>query len=251
MKQQIKQALHSLGLEVHRYYAPPSESDAPPDTSFSREKVAQRFGITTILDIGANGGQYAQRLRDTGYTGKVISFEPIPGVFAELQSKADKDPLWDCCNYALGAEEGSAEIHIAGNSAESSSLLDMEQRHVDAMPISAYVDTQTIPIKRLDDVYPGLVGARENVWLKLDVQGYEMNALRGGMESLASVKVVEIELSLVPLYKDAPTMCEVVTFLTRQGFTLVWLEPNFFDPQFGYALQMDGIFIRMPEAQAK
>lgn len=246
IKQRIKQVLHLMGLEVHRYYAPPPEPDPvqQPNEIFSRENVAKHYNISTVLDVGANGGQYGQRLRESGYTGRVISFEPIPDVFAGLQHRASADPLWSCHNCALGHEQGTAEIHIAGNSAESSSLLDMEQAHLDAAPTSAYIDKQNISIKRLDDVYPEYVGANENVWLKLDVQGFEMNVLRGGMQSLAKVKVVEVELSLVPLYKDGPLICDMISFLNQQGFTLVWLEPNFCDAQFGYAMQMDGVFVK-------
>src|SRR5271154_6586030 len=62
--------------------------------------------ITTVLDVGANQGQYATGLRVRGYREKIVSFEPDPGAFGQLKAKAEPDPKWSVRNLAIGARDG-------------------------------------------------------------------------------------------------------------------------------------------------
>ena len=96
-------------------------------------------GVSVVLDIGANGGQFARGLRTAGYNDRMISFEPLSEPFATLQASASADPLWDCCRCALGDIDGTVSMHVAGNSGQSSSVLPMLQLHQDAAPYANYV----------------------------------------------------------------------------------------------------------------
>jgi hypothetical protein len=78
--------------------------------------------------------------------------------------------------------------------------------------------------------------------LKIDVQGYEMFALRGAQSLLKQIKALEIELSFVPLYLDAPVFFDMMTYLEKQRFVLQSLSQVLRDPNSGQLLQVDGLF---------
>ncbi len=160
-----------------------------------------------------------------------------------LERAAADDPDWSCFRVALGAEKEVAELNVAGNS-DSSSLLEMGERHAQSDPASTYIGQESIEVRTLDGLWEGLVKPDESVFLKLDVQGFELQALRGAEASLPLVDGVQVELSLVPLYEGAPAWAEVITYLQERGFHPSHLQPAFDDPKTGEVLQIDGIFTR-------
>src|ERR1039458_2144175 len=91
----------------------------------------------TVLDVGANKGEYGHRLRESGFQGRIISFEPQAAAFTRLQLACNADSCWTCLKLALGERNAAVEIHVAANSV-SSSLLEMACRHVEAAPQSRY-----------------------------------------------------------------------------------------------------------------
>lgn len=199
--------------------------------------------VDMVLDVGASVGNYGKRIREAGYEGPICSFEPLSAAFRQLERNTAGDPLWQCRNLALGPEPGTAEINVAGNS-ESSSLLAMEERHEQAAPSSVYIGTETVEVTTLDAVWDEVAGDAKRPFLKLDVQGYELETLRGGSNVLARLYGVQAELSLVPLYEGGPLWLEVVQFMSDHGFHVAGLEGGYTDPETGEMLQADAIFIR-------
>lgn len=195
------------------------------------------------MDVGANDGLYAASLRDAGYHGRIISFEPQSAEYARLAARAADDPAWETRNVALSAAQGSAVLHLAGNSS-SSSLLEMGDLHAATAPESRYVGEEVVPIARLDSAIPDTALREERGYLKIDVQGSELDVLRGAGDLLDRIDAVEVELSLARLYEGAPLFPEVLAYLESQGFVLLWLEPVFSDPATGRLLQLDGVFAR-------
>jgi FkbM family methyltransferase len=236
----VQRALRRAGYELHAY-PPPTPVD-PDDERRAKLIAAQAIGV--VLDVGANAGQYAQRLRATGFAGRIVSFEPVAAAYAQLERAAAADPLWQARRLAVGDAGGEVELDVAGNAGASSSLLAMGARHLESAPDSAYVGSERVRAARLDAIWDELVPGDERVWLKLDVQGFELHALRGAGERLATVACVQTELSLVPLYEGAPGWLEVVAFLAERDFELAGLEPGFADPRTGRVLQVDGLFVR-------
>lgn len=233
--QGLRSVLHGMGLDVVRYDA----SQALPER---RKRLLGEHGIDLILDVGANIGQFAQRMRELGYRGRIVSFEPLSSAYEVLSRTAQGDPAWECRHMAIGDRNGEATIHIAGNS-WSSSLLPMESRHVASAPDSAYTGAEQVPLCRLDAV-EDLIRGPEHVYLKLDTQGFELPALMGAEGLLSRVRVIETELSLVPLYEGQALLGTVVSHLDSLGFELLTLEKAFTDPRTGNVLQMDGLFAR-------
>ncbi len=208
-----------------------------------RLKLLRDRHLALVIDGGANTGQYARVLRAGGYTGRIVSFEPLAGPFAELSRRAASDPAWEVRQLGLGDADGASELNVAGN-ALSSSLLPMSDLHVAAAPESAYVGTERVHVARLDSLRDGLGWPKGGAYLKLDLQGFEGHALQGARETLSHVEAVESELSLEPLYRGQALLVDVVSRLERDGFDLVALEPAFSDPRSGKLLQLDGLFVR-------
>ncbi len=233
-KSRIRAVTRRLGYDVQRFRTSEFEH---------LQSLLTRHGIDYLIDVGANEGQYAQKMRATGFSGPVVSFEPGKDAFSRLQAHSCHDRSWTVRKLALGAASGVADLNLSGNSV-SSSLLAMEDRHAAAAPESSYVGVEQVAISTLD-AEVGEAGSR--LWLKVDVQGGELSVLEGASQTLTRVSVVELELSLVPLYVGQPTMTSLVDYLSQRGFTLVALVPGLQDPASGDLLQVDGIFARPSE----
>ncbi len=230
-----KRAFRSLGYSVSRY-----EPKRDPE-HFLRTLLA-RERIDTVLDVGANTGQYARALRKLGFAGTIVSFEPLAAAYAQLEANARADGRWVTSPYALGASEGNGTIHVAGNS-WSSSLLPMLPAHTEAAPASAPVGTTTIEIRTLDSLVAQLCPAAQRIFLKIDTQGFTLEVLRGAQQTLASVFALNVELSLTPLYAGEPLIDAIVSYLRQQHFRPVHLVPEFVTES-GEQLQVNGLFVR-------
>jgi len=203
------------------------------------------FAVDVILDVGANEGQFAQGLRRHGYQGHIVSFEPLTRAHTALAQAATDDPLWDVVDRcAVGAQEGTAEINIAGNS-YSSSLLPMLERHSDAAPSSKYQGKESCPVITLDAFIRRTFSDPTTLFaLKIDTQGFEGHVLAGLGDAIHQVKVIVCEMSLVPLYEGAPSMTDLCQLLSENGCRCVALGPAFEDPRSGQLLQVDGVFAK-------
>ncbi|MGH8028408.1 MAG: FkbM family methyltransferase [Arenimonas sp.] len=207
-----------------------------------RRLLLERAGIDAVLDVGANAGQYATELRtDLGWRGRIVSFEPLAAAYKVLAARAAEDGQWDAHPYALGDSNGSARIGVAGNS-YSSSLLEMLPAHVDAAPESAFVGFETIQARRLDSVIDEVCPAPARLYLKLDVQGFERQVLAGAQATLARVRVLQLEMSLTPMYAGAASFGELHALLESRGLVLFGLEPGFARRDSGQLLQVDGLY---------
>lgn len=241
LKMLIHRNLQRIGFDVRRYQP---NYISPDNIKARRLKIITANKIDVVLDVGANTGQYAQQeLRNSGYKGKIISFEPLSAAYKSLSEAVLADPLWECKNLALSDSEGETVINIAGNSV-SSSLLPMLVQHTKTLPDSGYTGTEQIKTVRLDTLRYEVIQQTDCVYLKLDVQGYEMQVLKGAKATLEQVQVVEMELSLVPLYADQVLFRQMLDYMEALNFSLVSLEPGFIDVNTGYVLQADGIFVR-------
>jgi len=224
--------LRRLGLDVVRY--------APRNyPHLRRPALLAEEGVDLVLDVGANDGSWALELRAAGFDGRIVSFEPLAESFAALEAAAD----WEVHRLALGNRPGPGRLHVTANR-QSSSLLPLGPRHARAAPEAPVVREEEVEVARLDDL--DVVRPGERAFLKLDVQGAELEVLRGAARTLAAVRVVEAELSAVELYDGQALLGEVVEHLRGSGFDLIGLEPSFRDRVTGDLLQVNGWFRRRP-----
>ena len=210
---------------------------------YRRQQFLRELGVTAVLDIGANSGQYASELRKHGYKGRLVSFEPLAKPFKILVECAAKHQNHRCLQIALGSVDGNAEINVSENIV-SSSLLAVRDESVTACHASRRVGTETIEVRRLDTVRADVLRPADRVHLKIDTQGTEREVLLGGAETLQQVVSIELELSFAPLYDNQPLFTEMCQFLEERAFRCVWLERGFTNERTGHTLQVDGFFLR-------
>ncbi|MGD9623004.1 MAG: FkbM family methyltransferase [Mycolicibacterium sp.] len=237
LKHELRHLFHRFGIDVVRY---------PLHDPLAR--TVKLFGyhhVGCVVDVGANDGGFATGIRDLGYTGRIISFEPLQEPFKSLHRKTVSDGNWDAFQCAVGDDQIEVTINVSGNAGLSSSVLPMLDAHTDAAPSSRYVGIEKVKQERLDHMLPKLgVFTEDRTFLKIDVQGYERAVLDGASESLANGAIVglQLELSLVPLYDGAMKYGEVLDHVQELGMTLMGLDPVFADPRSGQLLQADAVF---------
>lgn len=224
------------GFDVHRL------TNAGTMTAL-RRTLCREQGVSLIIDGGASYGEYASRVRCSGYEGKIASFEPLAQPFEHLARRAEADRRWECYRYALADREGPARMQVAANSV-SSSLLQASARHQAAAPASAAVGVQPVDRVTLDSLIPDVVKPVDRVFLKLDVQGAELAALHGAQDVLAQTVGLEIEVSFVEVYGGQALLPEIMAYIYSRGFACIGIEPVFCDPSTGHWLQGDGLFLR-------
>jgi FkbM family methyltransferase len=205
--------------------------------------TAEHLGLTTVLDVGANIGQFATALRSSGYRGAIVSCEPLSDAFAHLRRRADRDPAWSVRQTAVGSEIGTAEINISANS-YSSSLLEMTDAHTTAAPGSETVASESVPLTTLAELAGELDLDPARTLLKIDTQGYEPQVLDGAGPLVGKLAAISLELSFVPLYAGQQLFDELVDRLRGAGYILYAIEGGFGDRRTGRMLQCDGLFVR-------
>ena len=231
-----RRLVQTRGLDISRF-----PGDHP---THQVVQLLRHHGITRVLDVGANDGGYATELRRFGYAGRIVSFEPVSQSFRLLQSHARKDHLWTTLPYAVGAESATVTINIAANNAASSSVLPMLAAHEAAAPGALIIGAEKVTQRALDDMWPDITQPDDLVFLKADVQGYEHQVLDGIVEHLDRVRGLQLELSLVPLYKGGWTFDEALAWASGHGLELMRLIPGFGDERTGQMMQADGVFFR-------
>ena len=202
--------------------------------------------IDLVLDIGANKGQFAMELLKSGFAGNVVSFEPLPETFKELQANAKKYPRWKVENLAVGNQTGSITINVSANT-ESSSVLAMLDRHSDLAPESKYVKSLSVPIITLDKYVANEMLICKNVFLKIDVQGFEESVLIGAATTLQNVKLLQLEISFTPLYQNSTVYYTMMEKIEKMGFSFFSLQPAFTDYKTGQIFQIDAIYIKQQQ----
>lgn len=233
LKSPVRRALAAAGYELV-----PLADDANTYTA----RLLDRLGVRTVLDVGANQGQYGGWLRRIGYEGQIVSCEPMTQPFQLLCQLSRGDTRWQALQVAAGEAEATLVMHVSANSV-SSSLLAPTAGQVAAAPESVQVREESVRVRRLDDVVAelDLVGP---LWLKIDTQGFEQQVLAGAPHVLASAVGVQCEVSLSELYEGQADYLGIVGFLRDAGLSLVRVEPAFVEPTTGDALQLDVVMIR-------
>lgn len=203
-----------------------------------------RLGIVpgTVVDVGANVGQFAVASAKVFPRAVVHSYEPVPESYHKLLKTASK--LSNLKTYQLAVGEAEGEIGFNVNShSHSSSALPLADAHKGAFPLAREVKGITVKTVTLDNVYAG-VDLQSPIFLKLDVQGYEERVLRGGTVFLERVDYVLVELSFEPLYVGEMSAHAMLILMADLGFEFTQPVSFLQDPRNGKYLQIDALFAR-------
>lgn len=209
-----------------------------------------RLGIERVLDVGANSGQFARKLRRLGFAGTIYSVEPLRSAYQELLASARDDARWmPLSRQGAGAERQTMDLNVAENG-WSSSFRAVHPNHLAAEPTTRTIGRERVCISRSGELLrPELMAGIEA--LKIDVQGFEDQVLEGYKSWLPNIRLLLLELSLVECYEGAPGLFELDRRLVSDlGFSRVSLEPSYYDETLGVVQQYDGIYFRPRDARA-
>ncbi|MFB6457187.1 FkbM family methyltransferase [Chitinophaga sp. Hz27] len=175
--------------------------------------------LNTIIDVGANKGQFALAAAYKFPHAKILSFEPLPDVYQTLKQNTKKADQVSAYNYALGSKDGMLKFY-SNNYSHASSALEVSEELIALEPGAAHTVLTEVPVMRLDNVieqHP-VVGP---VLLKMDVQGFEKEVLLGAENCLQQIDYLLFETSFVALYKGEPLFDEMHHFVKSLGFEFI------------------------------
>ncbi|MDR3573732.1 MAG: FkbM family methyltransferase [Anaerolineaceae bacterium] len=206
--------------------------------------LTQTLDIDCVLDVGANIGKYAMSMRALGYNGPIVSFEPASLPFRTLREKTKKDRLWNAHQIALGSSEGDGSLNVMQDSGLNSFYTPNEYG-AKCFADDVVDHQETVSVKRLDSisaVMPEIHRSR-NVFLKIDTQGHDLEVFRGSSGYYPQIALLQMELSVCPIYKEIPDWMSVIKEVEKTGFVLGGL----FAVSYNNAcevIEFDGLFIR-------
>ena len=188
-------------------------------------ELINRHNIDLVIDVGANMGQFSIELRNAGYSGPIISFEPLIECYKHLKSIADDK--WHIENYALGNSNTTETINVSNKTVFSSILNTNEFGRSNFSDSIKVVDTQSITIKKLDDVIPELINGfdKKKIFLKLDTQGYDNQVILGAKNTLTYTHLLQTEVSCKSIYENTPPFYETLKQLSTSGFNITGIFP--------------------------
>lgn len=230
LKNAIKRGVFSKPIRGLGFTAIPTRVLEHYPAAAHTEKLLGLLDIDCVLDVGANIGQYRDFLRDqVRYTGRIVSFEPIPSHAEYLNRRAASDPKWTVCGIALGRSPGSAHLNIMKDTQFSSfrepdhSRLQMFS-HLNVVEQRAEVQVDTLD-RVLADIEKRL-GPFRGIYLKLDTQGFDMEVINGARQVLHRIKALQTEASVKAIYAGMPDYQQTINELGAMNFELSGIYPN-------------------------
>lgn len=236
-------ALKPLASHLGLHIVPSWRRESEPFANHL-SRLFSLLAIDGVLDIGANRGQYRDFLRnETGYRGRIDSYEPIPDLAAELRTRSQADSAWETYGEALDIKEGTRSFSVMVNR-EFSSFLEPDDSHFDALRalncVERRIDVDTITLQRA--IERARLGGASRLYVKLDTQGHDLSILQACPDALSGVPALQTEASVTQLYEGMPKYSEVFDWLGHLGFDLSGIFPNN-TGHFPWLIEFDAILI--------
>ena len=209
----------------------------------TKNRWLSNLKIKTVLDIGANTGQFAENFLTILPDIELYCFEPIKTCYAELKQNLEHNNKVNFFNFALGNENGEKTI-FHNEYSPSSSILEMNNLHKEAFAFTEKAEPEVITIKKLDEI-TGDLNIKHPLLIKIDVQGFEMEVLKGGLETIKLADIIIIETTFEELYSGQPLFNEIYAFFQDLGFVFKGNFEQLTNPNDGRILQADSIFVKI------
>ncbi|OFX04266.1 MAG: hypothetical protein A3D94_17190 [Alphaproteobacteria bacterium RIFCSPHIGHO2_12_FULL_66_14] len=196
------------------------------DFALHLRELLIRQRIDCVLDVGANIGQYHDFLRQRVlYEGLIVSFEPVARHVELLRERSRDDGNWHIEGYALGSQDGAMPINVMVSDQFSSFLEPDNAKVRDYAALNVPCAKETVTVRTLDVVLPVLQERLgfDRPYLKLDTQGFDIEVLRGGDDSLPTVRALQTEASVIGIYKGMPDYMDTLRYLGGRGFDITGL----------------------------
>lgn len=194
--------------------------------------------ISTILDVGANRGQFAKHALDYGFRGTIHSFEPFPAAFSGLVKAARSHPHWHAHPVALARVIGIADLNIGAND-QTCSLRSTLAGVAEAIPDLQSAGRVEVATSTLDAFLDSQRIDAGSCFLKLDVQGSERDVLAGGAAALSRVPLLQVETAITPTYEGETQLSEMIDYVHDIGMVVRAFRDVFASPTTGELMQVD------------
>ena len=209
--------------------------------AIEHEQVLANLSCLLVVDIGANRGQFALAVRACCPDTTIISIEPLARPAAVFKQVFAGDSGTVLHVTAIGPRQEQRMMHISGRD-DSSSLLPISSLQEEIFPGTGEVETTEVTVTPLDLLLSADEMARPAM-LKIDVQGFEMEVLRGCEPLLENFDWIYAECSFVELYSGQKLASDVIQWLVERGFIISGIyNPCFADD--GQSVQADFLFSR-------
>jgi len=236
----IRKLVNRLGYDVVRH----------PNRRGFEYHLSQLFlflKIDTVLDVGANHGEYATSLRELGYEGWIYSYEPVKSIFNSLSAQMAGDSRWRGFNFALGESEDRKPINVAAGDGQASSFLtfndDGPERWGDAHRVARMEDVE---VQRLDGVISGITLERPEarIYLKLDTQGLDLTVLRSAGKQMPRILGLQSEIAAHHFYEGMLPFGDAINAFQELGFDITGIFPLSREFDNLRVIEFDFVFMR-------
>ena len=210
IKHSVRKLINKFGFDLIR------KNQSPQLTMLGLSNL----NIHTIIDCGANKGQFAKLSSDLFPLAKLFCFEPMEAAFEELNLWAKtQNKRVHCFKFALGDVDGEIEMYLHDEHSQSSSILTTTSHAHQIYPQTKKQSIKKVRLSTLDNALnPYLREMPQNILLKLDVQGYEDRVLRGGIEILKKASACILEISLESLYEGQADFYQLTSYLSEMNY---------------------------------
>lgn len=205
------------------------------------QSLMSQLDCRTVVDVGANRGQFALVARRCCPLARIVSFEPLPEPAAVFRQVFACDSHTVLHQAAIGPNDQHSLMHLSAKD-DSSSLLPISSLQAQMFPGTEEVGTVKVRVAPLA-VFVKADEILGRALLKLDVQGYELDALRGCESLIGEFEWVYCECSFLELYSGQRLARDVIGWLALRGCTVAGVFNVVYD-RMGRAVQADFLFER-------
>lgn len=207
-------------------------------------KILAHYGIDTLIDVGANEGQFLSIIKESGFTGRTFSFEPIPAMAQMIVEKFKGDARTKIFNMALGESDSVLELNVYDSSVFSS-FKTTNQFSKENFPEHVKLKEKiSVPVKRMDEVLAKEINKDNAVFLKVDTQGFDLEVMKGATGILPQVKAVTFECSVIPIYDGCPNYLETIEYFSQLGFVPSGFFPVSREDKSLALIEFDAVMVR-------
>ncbi|SNQ60938.1 FkbM family methyltransferase [Candidatus Methanoperedens nitratireducens] len=235
MKRIVKKLFNNIGFDITHL------SDNPKYTLLG----LRHLPICSVIDVGANEGQFARMISEVFPKANIYCFEPLLDPFKKLSKWAEfQSGRVNVSNIAIGDSEGDMQMFYHSEHSPSSSLLKSTEICKELYPFIQKQTPISVKLATLDKLMGNLSEPPiPDILIKLDVQGYEDRVIRGGAETFRRARACILEVNIGSLYENQASFKDILLSLDYLGYHYTGNIEQTYDND-GHVVFIDALFLK-------